>query len=32
MVDLGGEADFGRLEWVICREGNRKEENTAGVR
>lgn len=32
MVDLGGEGDLGRLKWVIGREGNSEEEDTARVR
>ena len=32
VVDLGREADLGRLEGVVGREGNGKEEDAAGVR
>lgn len=31
VVDLGREADFGGLEWVIGREGDGKEEDAACV-
>ena len=31
VVDLGREADLWRLEGVIGREGNGKEEDTAGI-
>ena len=31
MVDLGGEADFGRLEGVVGGEGDGEEEDTASV-
>jgi hypothetical protein len=32
MIDLGGEADFRRLEWIVCREGNGEEKDATGVR
>lgn len=32
VVDSGGEADFGRLEGVVGREGEVEEKDTAGVR
>jgi len=32
VIDLGGEADFRRLERIICRESNRKEKDATGVR
>lgn len=32
VVDLGGEADFGRLEGVIGGESNRKEKNASCIR
>jgi hypothetical protein len=32
VIDPSCEVDFGRLEGVVCREVDRKEENTAGVR
>ena len=32
MVDAGSEVDLGRLEGVVGREVNGKEEDTAGVR
>ena len=31
VVDAGGEVDLWWLEWVVCGEVNRKEEDTAGV-
>jgi hypothetical protein len=31
MVDLGGEADFRRLEWIVRREGNGEEKDATGV-
>jgi len=32
VVYLSGKADFGRLERIIDREGDRKEENTTRIR
>lgn len=32
VVDLGGETDLWGLERVVCREMNRQEEDTIGVR
>jgi len=32
MIDLGGEADFRRLERIIRREGDREKEDATGVR
>lgn len=31
MVNLGGEADFGRFEGVVGREGNGEEKDAASV-
>lgn len=31
MVDASGEVDFWRLEWIICWEMDREEEDAAGV-
>lgn len=30
VVDFCGESDLGRLEWVVCREVDVKEEDTSG--
>jgi hypothetical protein len=32
VINLGREADLGRLEWIIGGERNGEEENASGIR